>query len=114
MDEEERGGNEPIGTVFAELTEDAKAYAAAELGYFRELALAKAKEVRDIALLGSFAMLFAFTALIAIAVGAVMMLAPEIGALAATAIVGVVTLGLAGVLGWLAWTRLTALLEPDS
>lgn len=106
-------GDEPIGTLLAQLTDDARGYAAAELGYLRELAIAKAKELRNAAVLAAFALLFAFAALVAIAVGAVMALAPAIGAGAATAVVGAVTLVLAGTFGWLAWTRIGALLEPD-
>ncbi|HWK36313.1 phage holin family protein [Sphingomonas sp.] len=106
-------GDEPLGTLFAQLTDDARDYAAAEFVYFRELAITKAKDLRDAAVLGAFALLFAFAALVAIAVGAVMALAPMIGAGVATAVVGVVTLVLSGIFGWLAWARVAALLEPD-
>ena len=113
MADEERGDDEPIGEAFAQLTEDAKAYASAELAYYRALAIAKAKDGRDAAALGSFALLFAFAALVAVAVGAVMVLAPVIGALAATAVVFVVSMVLAGIFAWLAWTKVSAMLEPD-
>jgi len=112
--EDDRGDDEPIGEAIAQLTEDAKAYASAELAYYRALAVATAKEVRDAAALGSLALLFAFAALVALAVGAVMVLAPLIGPFAATAIVFVVSFALAGWLGWLAWKKISDLLEGDA
>lgn len=104
---------ESIDELIGQLADDARGYASAELGYYRELANAAITQVRDAALLGSIALMFALAALVALAVGAVMVLAPLVGALMATLIVAGVSLLVAGLCGWLAWRKVTAIVERD-
>ena len=110
---EDDSGDEPITEVIARLTDDARAFAIAEVTYLRELAIVKAKEARNALMLVSVAMLLAFAGLVAVTVGLVRALTPPLGAIGATAVVGIGSLVIAGACGWIAWRRITALVDPE-
>jgi hypothetical protein len=91
-----------IGALAARALADGRAYAEAELGYWRALALDRLADVKAAAALGIAALLLVNAAAIALIVGLLMALTPLVGPLLATLIVVLITLALAGLLGWLA------------
>lgn len=96
------------------LAEDAKAFAAAELAYQKSRAAFAGQEARRIALLGLFAAVFVFFALMALTVGLVIALVPILTAWGATGAVFGGLLLVAAVLLFSAlgrWKRMTALLS---
>lgn len=108
MESEQR---ETIGELIGQLRDDAKAYAAAELGYYRELAGSYARDAQGAALFGAIALVFAFVAVIVLVIGALITLIPQVGPLLATIIVTVATLLVAALFGWLAWAKIKAMME---
>lgn len=91
-----------IGATVVQVTEDAKAYAAAQIAVVKAEANARIGPAKSGAILGVVAAVLALAAIGALLVGLILSLATLVGPLAATAIVVLVTLVIAGVLGKLA------------
>ncbi|WP_179641032.1 phage holin family protein [Sphingomonas guangdongensis] len=94
-----------IGATVAQVAEDAKAYAAAQIAVVKAEANARLGPAKAGAIFGVVAAVLALAALIALLVGLILSLATLVGPLAATGIVVVATLVIAGVLGKLAADR---------
>lgn len=105
--------NSSVGDIIARLTEDSKVYAKAVVAYVRELTGSKIRIVRAAAVLGAIALMFGMAALVAISVGAIMVLTRFVGPLGATLIVAFVTLLLMALFGWFSWKRMSELLRSD-
>lgn len=95
----------PVGELVHELVEQGKAYAQAEIGLLKAIALAKGKAVALPALLFAIAFICALAAVTALAVGVVLALAALIGPLLAGIVGMLIFLALAGVLGLIAYRR---------
>jgi len=95
-----------IGTLIGRLVEDGKAYARAEIGYYRTLAASKLAEAKLGLLLGATALVLALCTVTALLVGLILSLAPLVGAGWATLIVVLAALALSGLLGWLAYRHI--------
>ena len=93
---------ESIGTLIGRLVEDGKAYARAEIGYYRTLAAAKLSEAKAGLILGAAALVIALCTVTALLVGLILSLTPLIGPGLATLAVVFGALLLSGLLGWLA------------
>lgn len=89
MDQRE---DDSIGTLAARALADARAYAEAELAYWKALALSRLADARAALVLVALVFLLANAAGIALVVGLVLILSPLIGPAAATGIVVVVAL----------------------
>ncbi|OSZ66519.1 hypothetical protein CAP40_11635 [Sphingomonas sp. IBVSS2] len=94
-----------IGELLQQLVEDGRAYADAELGYYRTLLRAKLRDAREMLWMGAVALVLAQAAAVALVVGLVLTLAPLVGPGLATLIVVLAFLAIAGLMGWLAWTH---------
>jgi len=94
-----------IGELLQQLAEDGRAYADAELGYYRTLLRAKLRDAREMLWMGAVALALAQAAAVALVVGLVLTLAPLVGPGLATLIVVLAFLAIAGLMGWLAWTH---------
>ncbi len=94
---------EGIAELFQRLIGDGKAYAEAELGYYRTLARSKLRDARAMLWMGTVAIALAFAAAVALVVGLVLTLAPLVGPGWATLIVVAAFLAISGLMGWLAW-----------
>src|SRR5438270_11518752 len=90
----------PIGELVHELVEEGQAYARAEIGLAGAIAAAKGKALILPAILFGLAVIFAFAAIMALAVGVVIGLASFIGPLAAGLLGLLIFAGIAGGLGW--------------
>lgn len=99
-------GDVPIGQLFTQLVDDGKRFAQAEIELYKAKAQEKAEPIKWAAILGGAAATLALGALIALLVGLILALSPQVGPLGATLIVVVTTLALAGVLGYLAYQRI--------
>jgi len=97
---------ESIGDLVGRLATDARAYAEAEVGYYRALALQKGREAQAGFFLAIAALLVAIAAFVALPVGLILVLAPLVGPLWATLIVVALFLTLTGGLGLLAYMHL--------
>ena len=94
--------DEGLGELFARLSTDGKAYAQAEIAYYKALAADKGKKVGIAAAYGIGAAMVGFAGLIALLVGLIITLGVRVGPGWATLIVVGVTFLLAAVLGLLA------------
>jgi hypothetical protein len=88
-----------IGEIVSRLSENAKAYAKAEVDYAKTVASTRANAAKSGLIMVVVALLLAIAAFVALVVGLLISLETLVGPLAATGIVVVVTLALAGVLG---------------
>ncbi len=104
--------DDSLGTLFGRLTEDGKAYARAELAYYKALAGERGSVAGIGAAYGIGAALLGLAALITLLVGLVMTLATLVGPGWATLIVVVATLLLAGVLGLMARAKFRRAFAP--
>ena len=98
-------GDVPIGQLFSQLVDDGKRYARAEVEFYKAKAADKAQPVRKAAIFGGIAVTLALSAVTALLVGLIMALEPQVGPLAATLIVVLVTFAVAGLLGYLAYKQ---------
>lgn len=105
---------ESIGALIGRLVEDGKAYARAELGYYRTLAASKLGEAKAGLMLGAAALVIALCSVTALLVGLILSLAPLVGPGWATLIVIVGALALSGLLGWLAYRHIQRLFGGNS
>lgn len=94
-----------IGDLLQQLVEDGRAYADAEIGYYRTLLRAKLRDARAMLWMGAVALVLAQAAAVALVVGLVFTLSPLVGPGFATLIVVLAFLAIAGLMGWLAWTH---------
>jgi CHASE2 domain-containing sensor protein len=84
-----------LGELLQQLVENGRAYADAEIGFYRTLFRSKLRDARAMLWMGAVAMALALAASVALVVGLVLTLAPVVAAF----------LAISGLLGWLAWTR---------
>jgi hypothetical protein len=99
----------PIGELVSELVEEGKAYARAEVGLAKAIAMAKAKALALPAGMFAAALLLAMTALNALALGVVLALVKFIGPLAAGFIGMLIFAAIAGTLAWVGVQRVKQL-----
>ena len=97
----------PLGEVVAELVEQGKAYAKAEVDLAKAQALAKVADLKVPAILLFTALLFAQAAVTALALTIALALAPLIGPLGGGLVAVLFAAGAAAGLGWLGVQRLT-------
>lgn len=105
-------GREPLPDLIARLIDEGKDYARAEQERARVVAGFYAVNIRDIALLAVVALIILFALLVASMVGAMLILSPYVGPLAAFAIVMGGGLVLTLILLALAMGRIKRLMEP--
>ncbi len=98
-------GEPSIGELLQQLVDNGRAYADAEIGYYRTLLRSKLRDARSMLWMGAVAMALALAASVALVVGLVLTLAPLVGPGLATLIVVVTFLAISGLMGWLAWTH---------
>lgn len=104
--------DEGVGALIARTIADGRAYASAEIEYWRLLAQARLVDVRGLAGFAIAALLLVNAAAIALIVGMLLSLAPLVGPGLATLIVVMVALAVAGLLGWLALKRFRRATRP--
>ncbi len=107
-----RTDHDGVGATIVQVTEDAKAYAAAQVALYQAMATARWRIAQTGLIFGGVAAVLALAAVITLLVGLVLALATLVGPLLATVIVVGLTLALAGALGWLAAGRLSAAMGP--
>ncbi len=98
-------GEPSIGELLQQLVDNGRAYADAEIGFYRTLLRAKLRDARSMLWMGAVAIALAFAAAVALVMGLVFMLAPLVGPALATLIVVTSLLAVSGLMGWLAWTH---------
>ncbi|HEX8302325.1 phage holin family protein [Sphingomonas sp.] len=106
--------DEGIGELLGRLVEDGKGYAQAEIGYYRTLARSKLRDATAMLWMGATALVLAFVALVALAVGLVLTLSSLVGPGWATLIVFTGITAIAAILGWLAWTHVKRMMGQKS
>lgn len=84
---DERNEDESIGTLAARAVADARAYADAEIVYWKALARDRLGDARAALVFGGLVFLFGQAAAIALIVGLVLILSPHVGPALATLIV---------------------------
>ena len=104
-DEEEK----PIGELFGQLVDEAKAYAKAEVGLVRATAEAKAEGAKKPAVLGAASLLFLIAGVVVLCMTLALALATLIGPLAGGLIAAAVSLAIAYILYALAMRELEKL-----
>lgn len=106
--------DDSIGALAAQAVADARAFADAEIAYWKALALARLSDARGALILGAVVLLLANSAAIALIVGLVLTLSPHVGPGAATLIVVVTALGAAALAGRAALVRYRRAVRPRS
>lgn len=96
----------PVGELVHELIENGKAYARAEIGLAKAIAAAKGKALAVPAAMFGIAFLCGLAAIVALAVGVVMVLSIFIGPLAAGFVGMLIFAAIGGVLGWAGYNKL--------
>ena len=96
----------PVGELVSELIDEGKAYARAELGLARAIAIAKAKAIAWPAGLFLAALIVLQSAVTVLAVGIFMALLRPLGPVLAALIASLLFCGIAGALAWLGYQRL--------
>lgn len=113
MDERhEPDEEEGIGALIARAVGDGRAYAEAEIAYWRALALDRLADARAAAVLGIAVLLLAQAAAIALIVGLVMILTPYVGPGLATLIVVLAAAGAAALIARAALRRFRRAARP--
>lgn len=105
------GEPEGIGDVIHRLVEDGKAYAQAEVNYYKTLGTEKAGALKTPLLLGLGALLFAHAAFLALIATLFVGLASLMSDTLAGVLTVVICLGVAGALGYLAYAKARTGLE---
>ena len=105
------GGPKGIGDLVHRLVEDGKAYARAEIGYFKALGTEKANALKLPLILGLVAILFAHAAFLVLIATIFVGLASLMSDTLAGLLTMVICLVAAGGLGYLAYTKATKGLE---
>jgi hypothetical protein len=101
-----------LGALIASALADGRAYAEAEIAYWKTLALTRLVDMRGALVLALGGLLLAQAAAIALVVGLVMMLTPYLGPGLATLIVVIVATGIAALLARIALVRLRRAIRP--
>lgn len=96
----------PVGELVSELIENGKAYARAEIGLLRAIAVAKGKAVAIPAALFVAALFIGMAAINALVVGVVIALETFIGPLAGGFVGMLIFAAVAGLLGWAGYAKL--------
>ena len=94
-----------IGDLLQQLVEDGRAYADAEIGYYRTLLRAKLRDARAMLWMGAVSIGLVLAAMVALTVGLVLTIAQYTGPGWATLIVVVAIGAIAGVMARLAWVH---------
>ena len=104
-----------LGTLLGELIRDARAWASAEVDYYKVLVADRLTDVKLAVALGIAAIVLANAALIALLVGLIIALMTLVGPLLATIVVIGVTLAVAALMGRMAmrFMRLATRKESD-
>ncbi len=110
--DERNEDDDGIGALAARAIADGRAYADAEIAYWRALALDRLGDAKVVAILGIAGFLLIQAAAIALIVGLLLVLAPRIGPGPATVIVVLISAGMAALLGWAAVKRLRRVTRP--
>jgi hypothetical protein len=100
----------PVGELVSELIEEGKAYARAEIGLAKAIAIAKAKGLVWPAALFLMALILLQSAVTILAVGVFMALLRPLGPVLAAFIASLVFCGIAGALAWYGVERLKRIL----
>ena len=106
--------DEGIGSLISRLIADGRAYADAELIYWRALLADRLGELRGLAIFAVVALLLLNAAAIGLIVGLLLILSPLVGPGLATLIVVLGALLVAGLLGWMAFARFRRAVRPRS
>lgn len=109
-DDEDSG----VGALIARAIGDGRAYADAEIAYWKALALDRLADARSAAIFMIVVLLLAQAAAIALIVGLVMILTPRVGPGLATLIVVLVAGIVAALLGRIAYNRFRRATRPRS
>ncbi|MEG3179931.1 hypothetical protein [Sphingomonas sp. LT1P40] len=112
MDERQEDSDDGVGSLIARTFADGRAYAEAELGYWRALALGRLADARAAAIFGMVVFLLAQAAAIALIVGLVMIFTPYVGPGMATLIVVLVAGSAAAVFAFAALRRFRRATRP--
>ncbi len=104
--------DDSIGTLAAQAVADARAFADAEIAYWKTLALARLGDARAALIFGALVFLLANSAAIALIVGFVLILSPHVGPAAATLIVVVTALTAAALAARAAFQRYRRAIRP--
>ncbi|MEO7365307.1 MAG: phage holin family protein [Sphingomicrobium sp.] len=96
----EPGNERPIGELVHQLVEQGKAYAQAEIGVAKAVALGKVGALKVPAILLGAALLLVQAAVTVLAVAVLLALQPLIGPLLAGIVAFLIFAGIAGGLGW--------------
>jgi membrane protein implicated in regulation of membrane protease activity len=104
--------DDSIGALVAQAVADARAFADAEIAYWKTLALARLEDARAALILGALVFLLANSAAIALIVGFVLILSPHVGPAAATLIVVVTALAAAALAAHAALRRYRRAIRP--
>ncbi len=96
----------PVGELVHQLIEEGKAYALAEVGMAKAIAVAKGRALALPFALFATALIFSLAAITALAVGVVMALSTMIGPFAAGFVAMLIFIAIAGILGWYGAQRL--------
>lgn len=112
MVDERNETDEGVGALIARAMADGRAYADAEIGYWRALALDRLADARRLAIFGVAALLLVNAAAIALIVGLVLTLEPLVGPGLATLIVVLLTAIAAGLFAWAALKRIKRVTRP--
>ena len=100
----ETGG---VGEAIARVADDAKAYAAGQVGLYKAMAFSRVRQAKNGLIFGAVAAMLAMSAFGALLIGLIFSLTPRVGPFGATAIVVGGTLLIAAILGVLAGKRLS-------
>lgn len=99
------GQPESVGDLFHRLVEDGKAYAKAEVDYYKTVGTERANALKMPAIFGLLAILFAHAAFLALCATLFVGLASLMSDTLAGLLTVVILLGIAGVLGYLAYSK---------
>lgn len=99
------GEPESVGDLFHRLVDDGKAYAKAEITYYKTVGTERANALKWPAIFGLLAVLFAHAAFLALCATLFVGLATLMSDTLAGLLTVVILLGIAGVLGYLAYSR---------
>jgi uncharacterized membrane protein len=102
------GEPEGVGDLVHRLVEDGKAYARAEVNYYKTFGTEKASALKTPAILGVVALLFAHAAFLALIATLFVGLASLMSDTLAGLLTVVICLGIAGLLGYLAYSKFQA------
>lgn len=110
MSNDRNSEDESIGTLIGRLVGDAKAFASAEIGYYRTIAAERLGDARTGLILVLSAVVLIVAAVIALILGLLLILTALLGPAWATLIVVLVTVAVAALLGWIGYAKIRRVL----